>query len=201
MPVRLGASWRAAASGVTIGDRFRHATHFMFLRLRSACLVALLAAVLSGCAAYSGDTLVPGVSVEADVRALMGEPAMRWQRSGRGVQLAYPRGPAGFHTFMVFLDTGGRLERIVNVLDEEYFGSVRPGMGQAEILQLLGPPQPQWTEYFAARDELVWEWRYCDSWSEAARFDVLFDGQTKTVRSTLRRSEGLMVDRRISCGR
>lgn len=51
-------------------------------------------------------------------------------------------------------------------------------MTQAEVLQLIGPPQPDWTAYFKARDELVWEWRYCDSWREAA-LDVLFDGTTK----------------------
>jgi len=31
----------------------------------------------------------------------------------------------------------------------------------------------------------VWEWRYCDVWAMPARFNVLFDGTTGIVRSTL----------------
>lgn len=155
---------------------------------------------LAACAAYSGRGLTPGVSSEAEVRAVMGSPALRWDLSGGGVQMAYPRGPAGFHTWMVFVDAAGRLERIENVLDTAHFARVQTGMSQAEVLQLLGPPQPQWTAYFPARDELVWEWRFCDSWGEAARFDVLFDGATKRVRSTLSWTEGQKADFRIGCG-
>lgn len=44
---------------------------------------------------------------------------------------------------------------------------------------------PAWTVYFKARDELVWEWRYCDAWNRLARFDVLFDATKEVVRSTL----------------
>lgn len=161
----------------------------------------LLAVVLSACASYAGYGLRAGVSSEAEVRTQMGEPAMRWALPGGGGQLAYPRGPAGFHTWMVFIDAGGKLERLVNVLDQDYFARIQPGMTQAEVLQLLGPPQPQWTAYFAARDELVWEWRYCDSWGEAARFDVLFDATKRTVRTTYAMTEGLKADDRIACGR
>ncbi|HEX5803404.1 MAG TPA: hypothetical protein VFY24_10290 [Azospira sp.] len=166
--------------------------------------LSLLAAFLAACssyASYAGYGLRPGVATEAEVRARMGEPAMRWTLPDGGGQLAYPRGPAGFHTWMAFIDAGGKLERLVNVLDQPYFARIQPGMSQAEVLQLLGPPQPQWTAYFAARDELVWEWRYCDSWGEAARFDVLFDATKKTVRTTYSITEGLKTDYRITCGR
>ena len=44
------------------------------------------------------------------------------------------------------------------------------------MLCILGPSEPSWTACFKTRDEVVWEWRYCDEWNEAARFDVLFDG-------------------------
>lgn len=160
-----------------------------------------VAASLAGCAAYSGGGLQPGVAGESEIRATMGAPAMQWKLAGGGQQLAYPRGPAGFHTYMVFIDAQGRLERIVNVLGQEYFARIQSGMTQAEVLQLLGPPEPQWTAYFAARNELVWEWRYCDSWNEAARFDVLFDGTTKIVRSTQTWTEGQKSEYPIKCGR
>ena len=34
----------------------------------------------------------------------MGAPAMRWREADGGERLAYPRGPAGFHTYMVETD-------------------------------------------------------------------------------------------------
>ncbi|MFA7292091.1 MAG: outer membrane protein assembly factor BamE [Rhodocyclaceae bacterium] len=164
-------------------------------------LVLLLCTLtLSACAGYSGAGLQPGVATEAEVRALMGPPAMLWELSGGRKQLAYPRGPAGFQTYMVFIDTAGKLERTVNVLRQEFFAKVQPGMTQAQVLQLLGPPQPQWEAYFKARDELVWEWRFCDSWNQASRFDVLFDGSSKIVRSASSWQEGQKSNYPIACG-
>jgi len=162
-------------------------------------LLLSLSLLLAGCAGYGGADLVAGVAREADVRQAMGVPAMQWTLPGGGRQLAYPRGPAGYETFMVHLDAAGRLERIENVLDMTHFARIQPDMTQAEVLQLLGPSQPQWTAYFKARDELVWEWRYCDSWREAARFDVLFDATKKTVRSTMSWTESSKSNWRVGC--
>lgn len=162
-------------------------------------LTLLLCLLLAACAGYSGAGLQPGTATESEVRQTMGVPAMQWDLPGGGRQLAYPRGPGGFETFMVYTDAAGRLQRIVNVLDMENFARIQPGMSQAEVLQIIGPPQPHWEAYFKARDELVWEWRYCDSWREAARFDVLFDGTTKLVRSTLTWTESMKSNWRISC--
>ncbi len=162
-------------------------------------LLLSLSLLLAGCAGYGGADLVAGVAREADVRQAMGVPAMQWTLPGGGRQLAYPRGPAGYETFMVHLDATGRLERIENVLDMTHFARIQPDMTQEEVLQLLGPSQPQWTAYFKARDELVWEWRYCDSWREAARFDVLFDATKKTVRSTMSWTESSKSNWRVGC--
>ena len=69
---------------------------------------------------------------------------------------------------------------------------VRAGMSKEDVLRALGPSDTRLTVYFKARDELVWEWRYCDEWNEAARFDVLFDGSKEVVRSTMSRTESQM---------
>jgi hypothetical protein len=66
------------------------------------------------------------------------------------------------------------------------FRTYQPGKSDKEsVLRLLGPPVPQWTNYFKARDELVWEWQFCDSWNQLARFDVLFDATSGIVRTSL----------------
>lgn len=154
-----------------------------------AALLAV-AALLTACAGYSGSGLKPGVATLHEVVATMGEPAMRWYDADGRQQLAYPRGPAGTQTFMAHIAPDGRLERIEPVLTNAHFARIVPGRSdQAAVLRLLGPPPPQWTTYYRAREELVWEWKICDSWNQVAYFDVLFDAHTGLVRSTQQRPD------------
>ena len=149
-----------------------------------------LAVLLSACAGYSGSNLKPGVSTLPEVVASMGEPALHWKDADGRQQLAYPRGPEGAETFMAYIGADGRLERIEPVLDMNHFARIVAGKSdQAAVLRVIGPPQPHWTEYFERRDELVWEWRFCDPWGQLAFFDVLFDATTGIVRTTYQRPD------------
>ena len=170
----------------------------------ACCLIALVC--LAGCAGYGGRGLVPGQATVAEVEAAMGVPALRWQAVDGSLGLAYPRGPPGYHTYLAEFGPDGRLRSLVNVLEPGLFARIQPGQTQDEVLRLIGPPYPGWTEYFERRDELVWEWRYCDDWGEAARFAVLFDGRSGRVRSTQSHTERQalpfgMGDRRSWCSR
>ena len=148
-------------------------------------IIALIIALLiAGCASHDGRGLKPGVSCLDDVIQLMGEPARRWQEPDGSQRLAYPRGPAGFNTFMVTIGPDGRMISLNGVLNMKTFALIREGMTQEQVLRILGPSVAAWTIYFERRDELVWEWRYCDPWNEPARFNVLFDNTTKKVRTT-----------------
>lgn len=152
--------------------------------------ITLLATMLlAACASFSGSGLKPGEARLEDVQGLMGPPAMRWQEPDGSVQLAYPRGPFGYHTFMVKLGPDGRLRSIANVLEEESFARIRAGMTKDEVLRVLGPPDHSLSVYFKARDELVWDWRYCQIFGSPAHFFVLFDGTAGTVRSTMTQAE------------
>ncbi len=152
--------------------------------------LSALFVTLAGCASYAGRDLKPGASTLPEIVASMGSPAMRWKDPDGREQLAYPRGPAGTQTFMVFVAAGGRLERIEPVLNVEHFARIEAGKSDKEsVLRLLGPSNPTQTAYFKARNELVWEWRFCDSWNQVAWFDVLFDGTTGVVRTTAQRPE------------
>lgn len=156
--------------------------------LRMLLLPPLLA--LAACAGYDGRGLQPGVADIAEVERVMGAPAMRWRDPDGRQQLAYPRGPHGVHTFMAYFGPDGRLERLENVLQMDSFARIVPGRDdQAAILRLLGPPVSGWTVYFERRDELVWEWQICDEWYRLARFNVLFDGRSGLVRSTMQRPD------------
>lgn len=144
--------------------------------------------LLSACAGYDGRGLRPGLDGGAEVLALMGEPAMRWREPDGSEQWAFPRGPQGTQTFMVRLVANGKLERVEPVLDMRSFSRIRAGIDdKASVLRLIGPPSPGWTIYYEARDELAWEWLFCDDQSTEARFGVLFDGQSGLVRSTFQR--------------
>jgi len=160
------------------------------LRLTALLLPLLLGACAGHFAAYSGTGLQAGVATREDVEAVMGNAVLRWQDADGSLQLAFPRGPLGLQTYMAYFGPDGRLQQIVNVLSSPHFASIRPGEDdQQRILRRLGPPNPQWTVYFEARDELVWEWRICDDWNRIARFNVLFDGHSGRVRSTLQQQE------------
>jgi hypothetical protein len=155
----------------------------------SSTLIAML--LVGGCALPGGPALQPGLSTRADLDRSMGPPAVRWIEADGGERLAYPRGPMGMQTWMARTDASGRLISIENVLDPSHFARIQPGMSQDEVTRTLGPSYPGWTIYYKARDELVWEWRFCDDWAEPARFDVLFDGTSGTVRSTMSTTERL----------
>ena len=164
-------------------------------------ITILSAFLLVSCAAYSGAGLKPGESRLEDVLRIMGEPAMQWQDPDGSRQVAYPR---GMDTFMVQIGADGRMQRIENVMHMKTFARIRAGMTKSEVLRILGPSESSATAYFKARDELAWEWRYCDEWNEPARFDVLFDGSKEVVRSTLSLTESQMGlcggDGRCICG-
>jgi len=155
--------------------------------------MAIISALLLGaCASYSGHGLKPGEDRLEDVLRVMGQPAMRWQNVDSSTQLVYPRGPMGFHTFMAYVGSDGKLQKIENVMDQKTFSRIHAGMTKDQVLHILGPSTSGWTAYFKARDELVWEWRYCDVWNEPARFDVLFDNNKATVSSTMSQTENQM---------
>jgi len=145
----------------------------------------VLALALAACASYDGRGLQPGQARLEDVLALMGPPAMEWRDPDGARQLAYPHGPKGATTFMVRLDASGTLQSIENVLDREHLAGVRPGMSKNEVLRLLGPPDPECTVYFKARDELAWDWRAQAISGDFVRLIVLFDATAGTVRSTM----------------
>lgn len=172
---------------------------FGFFRAFLVCV----ALTLGACAGYGGSNLRPGESTLSEVIASMGVPAMRWKDPDGREQLAYPRGPAGTQTFMVFVGPDGRLERIEKVLDMAHFARIQGGKSDmASVLRLLGPVPRQNVAYFKARDELVWSWLFCSDWSEETYFDVLFDATTGVVRTTFQRAnlDGWR-DNPPSCGR
>ena len=150
--------------------------------------------ILSGllvvaCASNSGTGPRPEEAQLENVLRNMGNPAIRWQDPDGTQQLAYPR---GIHTFMVYVGPDGKMQRIENVMNMKTYAHILPDMTKDQVLRILGPSLSSASAYFKARDEQVWEWRYCDDWNETARFDILFDGNKEVVRSTMSLTESQM---------
>lgn len=136
--------------------------------------------LLAGCAGYSGAGLKPGIATVTDVEASMGTPAMVWKNpQGQVIQLAYPRGPAGYVSFMAHFNDQGKLEKIEQVLDERHFAQLKAGMTQADVLRILGPYRD--TNVFPARDELDWNYGYCSQNLQRMAYSVMFDTRTSLV--------------------
>lgn len=143
---------------------------------------AALAVCLSGCAAVSP---VTGGMDEMQVQSRLGKPETVRKSSDGSETWEYPQGPLGRETYMVTMGSDHAVKEVRQVLREEYFSKIRPGMSREEVRQLLGRPGE--VMVFRARDEEVWSWRYLEQ--NPMFFNVLFDRGTGTVRVTQRQEE------------
>jgi outer membrane protein assembly factor BamE (lipoprotein component of BamABCDE complex) len=152
-----------------------------------AFAILLLAAPLWGCAAVSPIT---GGMDEAQVRARMGKPETVRKNADGSETWEYPTGPLGRQTYMVTLGPDHAVTEVRQVLSDEYFLKVVPGMSREDVRRLLGKPGEIST--YSARDEEVWSWRYQQQ--NPMFFNVLFDRSAGTVRKTERMQEIQMMD-------
>jgi hypothetical protein len=145
----------------------------------SLLAAAACAALVGGCAAYSGASLRAGVSTEAEARQLMGEPALVLANPDGSRELAYPKGPLGSRTYMVEVGGDGKVRAVRQALDDDTFNAIQPGMTEDEVLRLIGPPRETWR--FARLGHHAWDYRYNDAWGYPAIFSVTFDSSGRVV--------------------
>lgn len=152
--------------------------------IRKAILVLCLGA--AGCAGYDGRNLRPGVS-EAEVTGTMGAPAMQVEGEDGGKRLVYPKGPMGTQTFMADVGPDGRLVSVRNVLTDDVFDRMRPGITEKDVLRAIGPPNR--TMEFPLSHTHAWEYRYMDTWGYLSEFSTTFDANGVMVSKLKRRLE------------
>jgi len=145
-------------------------------------LLAVLAVMgLAGCAALGGPDLVPGKSTAKEVSAALGKPAMELKRpNGETVQYftAYPWGRS---VKAATLGSDGVLRSFEERLTKQNIYSVREGMRDQQVRELLGPPR-QITPN--ERENLtVWEYPWLEAAKEKRIFWVSFsaDGVVRKV--------------------
>jgi len=114
--------------------------------------------ILTACSSYGPPADLTGMTRDQLV-ARMGQPAaQRQMNGGTTTRLEFPRGPYGLHTWFVDLDAGGHAIRSEQVLTEENFNQIKPGMDREEVLQRLG--RPGVAQALGRSRGHVWSYRY-----------------------------------------
>jgi len=142
----------------------------------------VLACATAGCASFSG---VNQGDSEVVVGEKVGAPTTVWKNSDGSELWQYPQGYYATQTFVITMGPDRHVQEVHQVLSEEYFSRIAPGMSRDDVFRLLGRPREVWQ--FAARDEEVWTWRYY--LTTYMFFNVLFDRTRGTVRSVQRLDE------------
>lgn len=131
--------------------------------------------------------LKPGVSTAAEVKRAMGEPTFEWKEPDGGVTWEFPRGPSGSVTYMVDMRPDGILKEIRQVLKEEYFAKIRPGLSKDEVRKLIGRPAETMT--FPLKKEEVWSWKFEQGSGQYWHFHAHFELDGRIVTATRNRVE------------
>ncbi|MBK9136094.1 MAG: hypothetical protein IPM15_17585 [Betaproteobacteria bacterium] len=126
-------------------------------RIVRAAALAAVAAWAAGCAP------VPPAAGDARdaVVGRWGAPTARYTMPGGAERLEYATGPFGRTTWMIDLDSAGRVTGARQVLNEAHFHEFQqraPGMSIDEVLRTLGTPGER--KRVGWRSDEVWSWRY-----------------------------------------
>ncbi len=150
------------------------------VRTRYAPLVCTIAAVmLSACAtSYSPSSEILG-KAPSEVIAKLGPPLPAPESLDGVRRLDFPRGPFGRHTYFVHFSPDGRAERFEQVLKEENFARIKPGMDVEEVREVIGVARD--TFLLARERGFVWNYRYITPLCQW--FQIEFTKEAK-VRST-----------------
>lgn len=112
---------------------------------------------LAACSSYGPPADLAGMSRE-QVIARMGQPDRQQTMIGGETRLEFPRGPYGHHTWFVTFAADGRAMRSEQVLTEQQFGQIVPGMDVETVRNRLGRPNEERT--LGRARGVVWSYRY-----------------------------------------
>ena len=126
------------------------------MKVCHSIITTLLIALLSGCAGYSPSRDIVGQD-RAGLSASMGQPERQYEVDGFTV-LHYPRGPAGSHTYFLYLGSDRRVVKWEQVLTEDRFNTIDSGMTKDQVIRVLGTTKI--TKDLARQRGYVWHYRY-----------------------------------------
>lgn len=137
----------------------------------------MLPLALSACMSYGPGRLAVGQTA-SQVQQELGAPTARHALQGGATRLEFARGPFGQHTFMVDIDSAGRVARWEQVLTELNFEKVQPGLSAQDLLLQLGMPSHRRSG--GRQGGEVWSYRYQATFCQWFQVDVV-DGRVRTT--------------------
>ena len=85
----------------------------------------------------------------------------------------YVTGPAGTRTRRVEVSAAGQVLSTTQVLRDEVFRRIQPGLTASEAFAIIGPPYRKMR--FEATKTTAWDYNYRDSWGYDAELSVIVD--------------------------
>jgi hypothetical protein len=123
--------------------------------------LALAAALVAGCASYSGSNLVAGRSTATEVESSMGAPAEKHTEANGDAIWFYPRGPSGRQTFAVRIGQDGIVRGVEPRLTTSNVARLVVDRTTAqEARALFGPPNSN--RYYPRIQRHMWEYKMTD---------------------------------------
>lgn len=132
--------------------------------MRKLLWITLLLAV-AGCAARVGSSVKPGMA-QADVTRVAGKPFAEGRLQTGDPYWDYTLQPSGYYTYRVVFGSDGTVREVRNLMTQQNFLNLKPGMSEPEVVGLLGP---------ARMRELYWLGTYSISYRfmEATTFMLM----------------------------
>jgi len=116
------------------------------------------------------------------VRERFGPPEAVWDAEDGAQVYEYSRQPAGHVNYMITIGPDGRMIALEQVLTEENFAKVQPGMPMEQVRRMLGKPMKVST--YPLKRETHYDWRYLDDNRVESRvFTVVFNPDLRVVRT------------------
>ena len=122
---------------------------------RSALGAAAVA--LAACTSIAPGALPPGTSISQARASFLG-PTAEYTLPGGGTRLEFARGAHGKQTYMLDFDASGSLVASQQVLTEQNFATITPGLSAAEVRMRLGRPAEVFNVGWQRLQ--VWNYRY-----------------------------------------
>lgn len=135
-------------------------------------------ALLAGCDPQRVSKLEEGVSTEVEVRKQFGDPVTVTVSADGTRTLDYPRQPEGWTNYVIKIGPDGKMSSLRQLLNEDNFARIRPGMDAQQVRDALGRPAEQ--KRYPLKNEEVWSWRYKPV-NESRLFTVTFGTDGRVV--------------------
>lgn len=136
--------------------------------------------LLSGCDPQRVAKLEEGVATETDVRKQFGDPVTVTVEPDGTRTLDYPRQPEGWTNYVIKIGPDGKMSSLRQLLNDDNFAKVQPGMDAQQVRNLLGRPAEQ--KKYDLKNEEVWSWRFKPV-NESKLFTVTFGPDRKVLAS------------------